>query len=210
MRPTHGRAKAPQSLNKLARDIAASRTPGRAASRREKAREPKPGELRSLANLNRSDIQRLFRSALIRVCNAGERSTPRGILWRDGSDELVVYASRAVITTSQQLIVVSIPVYSDQSGAAQAVIPFVTNPPESPWGLAAGCEAKPRGPAPVIDVFGDALVAAAWAALVEAAAAWAGAAGEAAGDGRLIPAGLSASKKGLLIIGQRPLPREDR
>lgn len=212
-RPIRRKTKGSRTLAGLARDIAVrSAVP----VRKRRPSEPKAtrrlsrGRLRSLPPLSRADIQRLFRAALIRACGGDARASARGVLWRDGSDEVIVYAARAIVSMGPALLVTSIPVYTDESGDAQVVVPFVTNPAESPWGLIAATETKPRGPAAVIDVFGDALVAVAWAALVEAAAAWAGAAGNAAGNGRLTPAGLSATKEGLLVIGQRPVDPEGR
>ena len=164
-----------------------------------------PGKLREIAHLERAGAGQLLQSALVRICGGDADSDKRGVLWRDGDDELVLHPGRAALATAERLIVVTIPVYTDQTGDAEVVVPFVTNPSESALGLIAATETKPRGPAPIIDVFGDALVAAAWAALVETVASWAADAGETAGHGRLAPAGLAATKSALLVSAQQRL-----
>jgi hypothetical protein len=169
-----------------------------------------PGQLRDISELQRTDADQLFRAAFLRACNVDPRIADRGLLWRDGDNEMVLVVDKVAISTTDRLIVVSLPIYTDQSGDATVAIPFVTNPADSALGLIASSEAKPRGPKAVVDIFGDALIAVAWAALVETAAAWAAAAGEAGGHGRLAPAGLVATRTGFLVSAQGRFEPEAR
>jgi hypothetical protein len=173
--------------------------------------EIRPGALQPVAALARGNAEELFRLALRRACGDEAPDAPeRGVLWHDAGDSIVLYVSRSRLLTTERLIVVTIPIYTDQSAAAEVVMPFVTSAPDDGLGLMAAAETKPRGPAAVIDVFGDALVMVAWAALVETAAAWAAAAGRDAVGLALEPAGLAASKAGLVVHGQAPFLRGRR
>lgn len=214
-RPVRRKADASPTLDALARELAVRAVrPGArrsgSATRSATARGVQPGKLHPIGQLNRADAEKMFRTALVRVCGGDAHAVDGGVLWRDADDELFLHVSRAALATGERLIVVSIPLYTDQTGETAVVVPFVTNSRQSALGLIAATETKPRGPAAVIDLFGDALVAAAWAALVEAAAAWAGAAGEAAGHGRLAPAGLAATKAALIVSAQGRFGPEGR
>lgn len=209
-RPVRRKARPVPPLDRLARDLAGSAGRGKAPPSGAPAPRVVPGQLRPIPDLERGRAERLFQSALVRVCGGDPRVAARGILWRDAGNEIVLHPARATLATGERLIVVAIPVYTDQTGDALVAIPFVTNAGDSALGLIAATETTPRGPAAVVDVFGDTLVAVAWAALVETAAAWAGAAGDAAGHGRLAPAGLSATKAALLVTAQGRFEPEDR
>lgn len=209
MRSVRQKAKSSPTLDALARDLAA-REAGLTGSHVKIPWRVRPGKLVPIPHLKPADSEQMFRYALLRVCNIDARAAKGGILWRDADDEMVLRAGQATFATGEQLIVVSIPVYTDQSGEAEIVIPFVTNPADSEIGLIAASETKPRGPAAIVDLFGDALVAVAWAALIEVAAAWADAVGESSGQGRLAPAGLAATRHGLRVSAQGKLEPEER
>jgi hypothetical protein len=160
-----------------------------------------PGKLHPLPNLVRSRVERLFRLALFRICRGTSSSIEQDVLWVDGDDEVLLYVGRSCVRTGERMIVVEIPLYYDQIGDTQVVISFITNTSDDLIGLIAATETKPRGEAAVIDLFGDALVACAWAALVETINAWAGVVGEMQLGVKLAPAGLAATKAGLVITG---------
>lgn len=213
-RPARRRTRTAPTLEAVARDLAAAvaRPKTRAGAGRAAGVKPPAtaGKLRAIPDLKRQDTERLLRLALVKVCGGDATAARRGILWRDADDELVLYVGRARLATANRLVVVSIPVYTDQSGDAEVVVPVVTNTPADPVGLIAATEARPRGPAAAIDVFGEALVATVWAALVETAAAWASAAGRGTTGGTLAPAGLAATKAALRVSAQVPFDAETR
>lgn len=153
--------------------------------------------------LDRIGAERLLRRAIHRA--AGGSGLEGDLLWQEGGDALLLHLGRVRLATADRLAVVGVPIYSDQSGEAEVVIPFVTNAAADPVGLTAATESVPRGPRVVVDRFGEALVAVAWAGLVEMSAAWAAAAGARATGTALAPAGLAATRKGLTIVVQTPL-----
>ncbi len=173
--------------------------------------EQKPvaaGKLQKIADLERIHAEHLFRIAFAGAC--GSTDLRRNVLWRDGDNELLLLVSQARLATSTRLIVISIPVFTDQTGEVEVVLPFVTNEPADSACLIAATETRPRGPAAVIDAFGESIVAVAWAALVDTTTAWAAAAGQKTRGIALAPAGFSATKSGLHFMAQTPFDGKSR
>lgn len=199
------------TLESIGRALAGARKKPRAASRT-RSRDTAPEairKLRKIPDLGRAKAQQLLRIALAEACGSSDR-TQKSILWRDGDDELLLHVSRTRVAMAARLIVICIPVFTDQSGEAEVVVPFVTNTATDPVGLIAATETRPRGPAAVVDVFGESLVAVAWAALVNAAAAWTAAVGQKGSGIALVPAGLSATKFALRVSAQPPSDEKSR
>jgi hypothetical protein len=199
----------PADLGSVAQDLASKlKTPSTGASPgAASVAADTAGKLQEIPDLVRVDSERLFRLALAKACGSTDKGA-KSVLWRDGDDEVVLEVSGARIATTDRLIVTSIPVFTDQSGAAEVVVPFVTSAADDAEGLIAATEVHPRGPAAIIDIFGEALVAVAWSALVETAAAWAHAAGEQAIGVGLAPAGLSATRSALRVRAQVRISRD--
>jgi hypothetical protein len=165
----------------------------------------RPGRLGPVLQLERRAAERLFRLALLDV-SAGETvARPRAVLWRDGGDTLLLEPSRARLRTGAGVLVVAVPVFADETGRRQVVLPFVTADNRDAVGFIAATESVPRGPRPIVDRFGDPLLAAVWAALVEVAAAWAAAMGRRLAGAPLAVAGLGVTAEGLVIPTQQPL-----
>ena len=88
---------------------------------------------------------------------------------------------------------------------ARVEIDLVVGTDERPAGLLAAAT-TPRGPAVVVDRWADALVAFAWQALLDTAAALSAAAGADVDGTPLIPTRWSASKKGIAVGPQARHP----
>src|SRR5262245_35650295 len=122
------------------------------------------------------------------------------VTWREGDRELVVFPAAVRVQFATGVIAVSIPVYSDQTQAALVHVSFVVGDPRQPAGLIAATDARPRGPAIVVDAWGDALVAYAWHIVLEVVAGVAGEAGRDVDGSRLVPIGLGASGEGMFVV----------
>ena len=113
------------------------------------------------------------------------------VKWREGDRELLIMPSQVRVQFATGVIAVSIPCFCDQTQAALVHVSFVVGDPKQPAGLVAATDARPRGPAVIVDAWGDALVA------------YAGVAGEAGRDvdgSRLVPIGLAASGEGMFVV----------
>jgi hypothetical protein len=88
------------------------------------------------------------------------------VVWHDGDSELLLRPAQARLERGgDSIVVVRVPVFCDQTGEIEVVVPFaVSRDPDR--GLVAATDAVPRGPAEVVNRWGDPLVAAAWEALV--------------------------------------------
>lgn len=146
----------------------------------------------------------LTSSALTRLLQlaAVARSDEQGsVIWDDGINQLIVYASRIKAVVTHGLVRIDIPVVADQLKAIMQV-PFAVGSKERPAGLVAATAARPSGNAVVAQVWGDALIALAYGALMDTAESLAGATGRDVKNDRLVPRALVARQGQLTIESQ--------
>jgi hypothetical protein len=124
------------------------------------------------------------------------------IVWVNGEHELLVNAKSVRVEFVDGFVLVGIPVFSEQTGAADVVVAFAVGRPGAPQGLVMATETLPRGPALVVERWGEALTAAAWAALILVARGVAGAAGTDETNEPLLPAALTAAVSGIRVTPQ--------
>jgi hypothetical protein len=124
------------------------------------------------------------------------------VVWMEGENELLVHAAAVRIVFLDGFVLVGIPVFTEQSGEVEIVVPFATGRLGAPLGLVVATESAPRGPAAIVEPWGDQLTAAAWSALVHVTTGVAAAAGVDARNQALVPASLAARADGLTITPQ--------
>ena len=155
-----------------------------------------PGEVAEPVALTPRALTALFGEALARG-HAAEV-----VIWHDADCEIALRPGRTRVAAADGVVAVSLEVETEQTGAVEVVVPFAVGSAQQPAGMIATTERRPRGPAIVVERWGEALVAAAWEALLDIAAV----AAEGAGtdlDGTPLRAGaLVASGKGLAVIPQ--------
>lgn len=122
------------------------------------------------------------------------------ILLQDGDNELLVEVSGVALNFGDGTVVVSIPVRCDQVRRAVIQVPFALGSSKRRAGLIAATEAAPRGPAVVVQLWGEALTALAWQALLGVSSALAAESGRDVDGAGLIPVALTATKDGLQIL----------
>jgi len=155
-----------------------------------------PDSFWCLRDISHSDIQQPFRLALASLCErSGDTKPLSKVLWRDGGNEMLLNIQEVRLELGKQFVVAVLPVYTDQSGESEVIVPFVTRPEKNALGFMAGTESVPRGPHEVIDAFGDSLVALSWAAIVKTILAWS----NAAGGKEMQPIGFTATRDKLRI-----------
>ena len=122
------------------------------------------------------------------------------VVWAQGGNELAVVFSAVEAAFDEGMVRIIVPVRCDQSGTTRVEVLFATGSPARPAGLYAATARRPRGPALVVDVWGEALVAFAWQCLLGLATGIAAAIGKDARGNRLVPAELAASARGLHVV----------
>jgi hypothetical protein len=130
----------------------------------------------------------------------------RPVKWREGERELLVFPGDVSVRLGDGVIAIAIPVFSDQTDKAMVHVTFVVGDPKRPAGLVAATDARPTGPAAIVDAWGDALVAFAWHIVIEVATTIAGEAGRDVDGSRLVPIAIAASPDGLFVV---PMARHE-
>lgn len=143
--------------------------------------------------LDRRSVERLVRLA----GRAGGGDT---LLWVEGDSQLLVRAAAVEVEVGSGLILVRIPVACEEAGAVVVQVAFAVGSDGAPAGLVATTETRPRGPAVVVDVWGDALTAFAWEAVLRVTTAVAAEGGIDRDGAGLIPVALTASKDGIQLL----------
>jgi hypothetical protein len=157
----------------------------------------RPGELADPVTLRGDALGGLVRRAL-----APEGDEPV-VVWRDADAEVALHVRRTRVEVRDGLVAVALLVECQETGGpVEVVVPFAVGSEERPAGMIAATERRPRGPAVLVDRWGEALVAAAWEALLDIASVAAARAGEDT-DGEPLRAGaLLARRDALAIIPQ--------
>jgi hypothetical protein len=149
-------------------------------------------ELPASVRLDEAEVAERYREQLRRSLAPDEEAPTDAIVWFDAGAELLLYPTRARVDCDDGLVVVGIPVFTEQTDEAEVVVPFAVGPQGAP-GLVMATETRARGPDAVVDRWGEPLIAVAWDALV-------GLAVEAVAPA--LPAGLSASPRHLTVTEQ--------
>jgi hypothetical protein len=147
-------------------------------------------------------VQRLLLPALTAAAGAapGDASlTARPLLWDNGVDQLLVHLDKSSVVLADGVIDLHLAVECDQTGVAEVVATYVTASPDKPHGFVFATEDKPRGPAVVVQLWGEALVALGWRALVELARMVAGTRGTDTAAEPLVASTVVATANGLAI-----------
>jgi hypothetical protein len=96
-----------------------------------------------------------------------DRSEPaEAIVWHDAGAELLLYPGRASLAVETGLLLATIPIFTEQTGSADVVVPFAVGSADTNAGLAMATRSRPSGPDAVLDRWSDPLVNAAWQALL--------------------------------------------
>jgi hypothetical protein len=159
-----------------------------------------PGQLAPDVIVETKTLAPQFRRSFAQ--SAAGTATTDDVIWVDGGNELLVRLSKIRVVTRDGFVLVGITVYTEQTGDTEIVVPFAVGSPESPLGLIAATEPRPRGDTAILDIWSDQLIAAAWEALMRVAADTAAAAGVDDTNEALLATGLVASDTGLIVTPQ--------
>src|SRR5262245_3583496 len=162
----------------------------------------KPGEVGPQIPVDREQGATLYRLVARSVAGLPTDRTddPGVIVWTQGDDELAVLVDHVQVVTADGAVLVVIPVRCDETGDATVQVRFAVGSEKRPAGMVASTDERPFGPAPIIDVWGDALCSFAWQIVLRASANIADATGRDADGAGLIPVGLQASQAGIAVL----------
>lgn len=161
------------------------------------------------ASLNPDAFGRLARStarALSELPAEPRSDADAFVLWREGESDLLVRPGDLTARLVDGIVAFSLPVGCDQSGATQVHVSFFVGAPNRPAGMVAATEQRPRGPAAVVDVWGEQIVAFAWRVLLEIAVRLAADCGRDEDGAALLPAAMQASANGFSVT---PMARHE-
>jgi hypothetical protein len=150
--------------------------------------------------IGRDEVRRLSIEAAKRAAGFFRPTKRTEVVWVAGDSELAVVIASVRVETGRSNIVVSIPVRCDQTGPTEVHVTFAVGEPDRPAGLYAATQRRPRGPAIIVDTWGDAIVAFAWKLVLDLVTGLAGATGKDTRGNRLIPVELEATSDGLAIV----------
>lgn len=122
------------------------------------------------------------------------------VVWVRGDSELAITFVAISVKIAPGLIVVTIPIRCDQTGAVSVDVFFAVGSPVQPAGLYASTLRRPSGPPLIVSIWGEALVAFAWQCLLGLVTGIAGATGKDARGNVLVPVEMAASESGLQIV----------
>jgi hypothetical protein len=145
-------------------------------------------------------VRRAFASAL--TGEVGATDPTADVVWVVGDNELLVRPSKTRVVFRPGFVLVGIAVRTEQTGEVEVVVPFAVGSAEDPLGLIMATETTPRGPAVVVETWGEPLIAAAWDAVLRVAADAASAAGVDEDQRALVPMALHADATGLSVTPQ--------
>ena len=159
---------------------------------------------------NPAQFQTLLRAAVADAGGAAARS-PWAFIWRHAGSRLVVVPLQLRAVLGDGLIAISLPVYCDELIApgqplatVDVHVTFFVGSLRRAAGLLATTEERPRGPALVVDLWGEQLVALLWQSLLGLLQSLAAESGRDEDGAPLLPADLVASANGVTV---RPLAR---
>ena len=135
-------------------------------------------------------------SALVRRALAGDQ---RRTVWTFRGNEAAVHLDQIRVATEDGLIFVGITLETDQTGIQELTSVFAVGSKETPAGLLAVAEERPRGDADLAATFAEAVVATSWRGLLLVAAAAAASAGVDSSGDPLVPVALTATADALIV-----------
>ncbi len=173
----------------------------RRAGRLPAALDPRAaGEVFHTVTVEGGQASELLRVAARRAAGFFRPTKRKEVVWVNGDSELVVNLVDLQVKLADGLIRVIIPVRCDQSGNAQVEVVFAVGSARQPSGLYASTYRRPNGPAAVVSVWGEHLVAFAWQCVLGMVSGIAGATGKDDRGNILVPVELVASERALQIV----------
>ena len=114
-----------------------------------------PGTVGEEVPIDSGSLQKLF-AAVATEDNSGSQ------IWVKDNLELLVFTGQVKVELDDGFVLVTIPVSCEQTESTVVQVPFAVGSQDQPAGMVCATEERPRGPALIVDVWGEALTAFAW------------------------------------------------
>lgn len=167
-----------------------------------------PGGTAAPVTVQASAVTRLTVAAIGARYAAPGQPPPAQVIWQDGDSEVLVHLDKTETVMFPGLVLIALTLEADETGPGQLVVPFAIGSQDSPAGLLAVTEARPRGPERLADRWGEAATAAAWLALLDVAHGMALQSGVDTAGARLIPGAISCDGSVLAVTPQARHPAD--
>lgn len=130
------------------------------------------------------------------------------VVWVDAGDEIVVDVTATRVVIRPGLVLIGLSLASDDHEPSIVSVPFAVGTPEDITGLHAVTMRVPEGPTDLVARWGNAVIAAAWGALVDVVEALAAAVGEDEAGDPLAAAALVCDGRTFGVVPQAVPTRE--
>jgi len=144
------------------------------------------------------DVQKILDKVVRLVLDLPRKSTPF-VVWTQGDSELLIHSDKTKISISSGLVKIKITVSCDQCEQVQIPIPLGVSQRNSPGGLIMSSFSDLQGPADIVELWSDSLIAFAWELLLEITRVISAQVGKDERGLSLVPGNIGASPGKLLI-----------
>lgn len=156
------------------------------------------GEVVEPIDVVNDDLQELIYTAL----GVTDKRRRNQVIWEQAGSELLVHLGKTRVQVLNGTIIVGLTVESNESGLVEVAIPFAVGRPNRLAGMVVTTEPKPRGPTIIIDRWGEALIAAAWQAVLDVIGTLSSLAGVDDEGSPLLPGAIVAEDNRLRVVAQ--------
>lgn len=169
-----------------------------------------PGATTNALSVPQPDAQKILAGVVRLVADLPVGTTPV-VVWQQGIDELWVDTSSITITCEPGLVTMSLTVACDQLREPVTLrVPFAVGTSKVPTGLLMTTFSQVAGPDVVVGAWSEAVTAFCWEALVEVARAVCARLGKDRTGSSLVPGGLGAGSRRLLVQPMARVPGRPR
>ena len=158
------------------------------------------GQVGKAVLLRPDEAERLLPVAARRAAGFFRPTKRTEVVWVEGESELAVSLDGLKLEIGTGILVMTLLVRCDQTGAAEVRVSFACGEPERPAGLYAAAQRRPQGPELIVTTWGDALVAFAWQCVLGLVSGLANATGKDERGNLLVPVEMVATPRGLEIV----------
>jgi hypothetical protein len=124
------------------------------------------------------------------------------VVWQNAGSELLVHLKGTRIGVVDGFVLIGLVVETQETGRVEVTVPFAVGSSQRLAGMVVSTEPVPRGPALIIDRWGEPIIAAAWQVLVDVIGALTARVGVDHEGTPLVPGAIVASKGTLRVIPQ--------
>jgi hypothetical protein len=161
-----------------------------------------PGRLAEPVSVDAAELTSLLRVAFTTPADPARGRTRTRVVWTVGEAEALVLLDAVRAELTDGAVGVAFPLATEQTGEVELPVAFVVGAADAEAGLLAATIERPLGPTPLVVPFGEAVIAAAWTALLEVAVALAARAGSDRRGEPLVPGALRASPEAFTVLPQ--------